>query len=53
LVDAGLLDTTAKRDLGPVDAVSLREAHRLLQSGTTTVGEKALTGFRVPAAAPP
>ncbi|MCZ9342989.1 hypothetical protein NGM37_35050 [Streptomyces sp. TRM76130] len=45
MVDAGLLDTTANRDLGPVNAVNLREAHRLLESGTTTVGKITLTGF--------
>ncbi|MGC0379687.1 zinc-binding alcohol dehydrogenase family protein [Streptomyces sp. SAI-229] len=44
LVDAGILDTTANRDLGPVNAANLREAHRILESGTT-IGKITLTGF--------
>ncbi|MGC0314967.1 zinc-binding alcohol dehydrogenase family protein [Kitasatospora acidiphila] len=44
LVDAGLLTTTATRDLGPVNAANLREAHRLLESGSA-IGKTTLTGF--------
>ncbi|MEV7597868.1 zinc-binding alcohol dehydrogenase family protein [Kitasatospora sp. NPDC089797] len=44
LVDAGRLTTTATRDLGPVTAANLREAHRLQESGTT-IGKTTLTGF--------
>ncbi|MGW3040971.1 zinc-binding alcohol dehydrogenase family protein [Kitasatospora sp. NPDC001159] len=44
LVDAGVLATTATRDLGPVNAANLREGHRLQESGTA-VGKTTLTGF--------
>ncbi|MET8627272.1 zinc-binding alcohol dehydrogenase family protein [Kitasatospora sp. NPDC004669] len=44
LVDAGILRTTATRDLGPVDAANLREAHRLQESGAA-VGKTTLTWF--------
>ncbi|MEV5744750.1 zinc-binding alcohol dehydrogenase family protein [Microbispora rosea] len=44
LVDAGVLTTTAGRDLGPVNAANLREAHRILESGTA-IGKLTLTGF--------
>lgn len=44
LVDAGVLRTTAIRDLGPVNAANLRAAHRLQESGTT-IGKTTLTGF--------
>ncbi|MFB7912097.1 zinc-binding alcohol dehydrogenase family protein [Kitasatospora sp. NPDC056076] len=44
LVDAGTLATTATRDLGPVTAANLRQAHRLQESGTT-IGKTTLTGF--------
>ncbi|MGK4581872.1 zinc-binding alcohol dehydrogenase family protein [Kitasatospora sp. HPMI-4] len=44
LVDAGLITTTATRDLGPVNAANLREAHRILESGST-IGKITLTGF--------
>ncbi|MCO5995617.1 zinc-binding alcohol dehydrogenase family protein [Actinoallomurus rhizosphaericola] len=44
LVDAGILRTTATRDLGPVNAANLREAHRILESGTA-IGKITLTGF--------
>jgi zinc-binding alcohol dehydrogenase family protein len=44
LVDAGLLTTTATRDLGPINAANLREAHRILESGTA-IGKITLTGF--------
>uniref|UniRef100_UPI0037429A01 zinc-binding alcohol dehydrogenase family protein n=1 Tax=Streptomyces sasae TaxID=1266772 RepID=UPI0037429A01 len=44
LVDAGVLTTTATRDLGRIDAANLREAHRLQESGTA-VGKTTLTGF--------
>ncbi|WP_432865487.1 zinc-binding alcohol dehydrogenase family protein [Microbispora rosea] len=44
LVDAGVLTTIATRDLGPVNAANLREAHRILESGTA-IGKLTLTGF--------
>ncbi|MGW2377439.1 zinc-binding alcohol dehydrogenase family protein [Kitasatospora sp. NPDC001683] len=44
LVDAGILHTTATRDLGPVNAANLRAAHRLQESGTA-IGKTTLTGF--------
>ncbi|WP_431946769.1 zinc-binding alcohol dehydrogenase family protein [Actinacidiphila sp. bgisy167] len=44
LVDAGVLTTTAHRDLGPVNAANLREGHRILESGTA-IGKITLTGF--------
>ncbi|MEU7693575.1 zinc-binding alcohol dehydrogenase family protein [Microbispora hainanensis] len=44
LVDSGVLTTTATRDLGPVNAANLREAHRIVESGTA-IGKITLTGF--------
>ncbi|MFF3750609.1 zinc-binding alcohol dehydrogenase family protein [Streptomyces sp. NPDC002018] len=44
LVDQGALRTTAHRDLGPVNAANLREAHRIQESGTA-IGKITLTGF--------
>lgn len=44
LVDAGILTSTATTDLGPVTAANLREAHRILESGTA-IGKITLTGF--------
>ncbi|MEW5351155.1 zinc-binding alcohol dehydrogenase family protein [Streptomyces sp. 16-176A] len=44
LVDAGVLASTATRDLGPVNAANLREAHRILESGSA-IGKITLTGF--------
>ncbi|MFJ9953229.1 zinc-binding alcohol dehydrogenase family protein [Kitasatospora sp. NPDC091207] len=44
LVDAGILTTTATRDLGPVNAANLREAHRIQESGSA-IGKTTLTGF--------
>ncbi|MEV5502007.1 zinc-binding alcohol dehydrogenase family protein [Nonomuraea fuscirosea] len=44
LVDRGVLTTTATRDLGRIDAAHLREAHRIMESGTA-VGKVTLTGF--------
>ncbi|GGQ06791.1 zinc-binding alcohol dehydrogenase family protein [Streptosporangium pseudovulgare] len=44
LVDAGVLTTTATRDLGAVNAANLREAHRVLESGAA-IGKITLTGF--------
>lgn len=43
-VDAGTLTTTATQDLGPINAANLREAHRLMESGTS-IGKTTLTGF--------
>ncbi|MFI8192061.1 zinc-binding alcohol dehydrogenase family protein [Streptomyces sp. NPDC085946] len=45
LVDAGILTTTATTDLGVVNAAHLREAHRILESGTA-IGKITLTGFQ-------
>lgn len=44
LIDAGTLRTTIGRDVGPINATNLREAHRLLEEGRT-VGKLVLTGF--------
>ncbi|KPI02471.1 zinc-binding alcohol dehydrogenase family protein [Actinobacteria bacterium OK074] len=44
LTDKGTLQTTATRDLGTINAVHLREAHRILESGTA-IGKLTLTGF--------
>jgi zinc-binding alcohol dehydrogenase family protein len=44
LVDEGILRTTATRDLGVINAADLREAHRILESGSA-VGKVTLTGF--------
>ncbi|ALO99657.1 MULTISPECIES: zinc-binding alcohol dehydrogenase family protein [Streptomyces] len=44
LVDAGIITTTAVKDLGRIDAANLREAHRVMESGTA-IGKITLTGF--------
>lgn len=44
LVDDGRLSTTATQDLGPINAANLRQAHRILESGTA-IGRTTLTGF--------
>ncbi|WP_327405998.1 zinc-binding alcohol dehydrogenase family protein [Streptomyces sp. NBC_01288] len=44
LVDEGALRTTATRDLGTINAANLREAHRILESGSA-IGKVTLTGF--------
>jgi zinc-binding alcohol dehydrogenase family protein len=44
LVDTGILSTTATQDLGRINAANLREAHRILESGTS-IGKTTLTGF--------
>lgn len=44
LVDAGVLRTTLKEDLGPINAANLRRAHRLVESGRS-IGKAVLTGF--------
>ena len=44
LADEDAIVSTATRDLGPVNAGNLREAHRLQASGTT-IGKLTLTGF--------
>jgi NADPH:quinone reductase-like Zn-dependent oxidoreductase len=44
LVETGALRSTLTRTLGPIDASSLEEAHRLLSSGRT-IGKIALTGW--------
>jgi zinc-binding alcohol dehydrogenase family protein len=44
LIDEGTITSTATRDLGPINAANLREAHRIQASGTT-IGKLTLTGF--------
>ncbi|WP_282277314.1 zinc-binding alcohol dehydrogenase family protein [Stenotrophomonas sp. PS02297] len=44
LIDAGELRTTLTRRLGPINAANLRQAHRLLESGST-VGKLVLEGW--------
>ena len=44
LVDEGVVRTTANGDLGRISAGNLREAHRLLESGTA-IGKTTLTGW--------
>lgn len=44
LVDQGAVRTTARVKLGKINASTLREAHRLLESGTT-IGKIVLEGF--------
>jgi zinc-binding alcohol dehydrogenase family protein len=44
LVDRSILTSTATEDLGPINAASLRTAHRLLESGAA-IGKTTLTGF--------
>ncbi|MFJ5274910.1 zinc-binding alcohol dehydrogenase family protein [Streptomyces sp. NPDC088358] len=44
LADAGILRTTATKDLRPVNAANLREAHGILESGSA-IGKITLTGF--------
>ncbi|MGW7320086.1 hypothetical protein [Streptomyces sp. NPDC054854] len=43
-MDRGALVTTATTDLGRVNAAHLREAHRILESGSA-IGKITLTGF--------
>ena len=44
LVDEGTLRTTLSRRMGPIDAATLKEAHRLLESGTA-LGKLVAEGF--------
>lgn len=44
LLDAGLLRTTLRQDLGPITAESLRQAHTIVESGRS-IGKIVLTGF--------
>ncbi|MCP3137606.1 zinc-binding alcohol dehydrogenase family protein [Pyxidicoccus xibeiensis] len=44
LVDAGVLRTTLKEDLGPINAANLKRAHARLESGRT-LGKVVLSGF--------
>jgi len=44
LIDAGTIRTTLGRNLGPINAANLREAHRLLEEGRA-IGKLVLTGF--------
>ncbi len=44
LVDRGVLRTTLKQVIGPIDAANLRNAHAQLESGTT-IGKLVLEGW--------
>jgi len=44
LIDRGELKSTLTRTLGPISAATLREAHRLIESGST-IGKIAITGW--------
>jgi NADPH:quinone reductase len=44
LVDAGVLRSTLKEDIGPVNAANLRRAHAIVESGRS-IGKVVLTGF--------
>lgn len=44
LVDAGVLRTTMKADLGPINAANLKRAHAQVESGRT-LGKVVLSGF--------
>ena len=44
LVDAGVLRTTVKDELGPINAANLRRAHAWLESGKA-IGKTVLAGF--------
>jgi NADPH:quinone reductase-like Zn-dependent oxidoreductase len=48
MFDAGILTTTLTTQLGPIDASSLREAHRLVESGRA-VGKVVVAGWAGPA----
>jgi len=43
-VDAGLLRTTLREELGAITAAILRKAHALVESGRS-IGKTVLTGF--------
>ena len=44
LVDQGVICTTARQNLGKINAANLIEAHRLLETGRT-IGKVVLEGF--------
>ncbi len=44
LVDAGLIVTTAAKELSPINAANLRAAHQKIESGTT-IGKVVLAGW--------
>jgi NADPH:quinone reductase len=44
LVDAGLLRTTFRQEMGPINAANLRRAHSVQESGRS-IGKIVLTGF--------
>jgi zinc-binding alcohol dehydrogenase family protein len=44
LVDAGVLKTTLTEEFGPINAVTLRRAHNLIESGKA-IGKTVLSGF--------
>jgi NADPH2:quinone reductase len=44
MVDAGTLKTTATKEMSPINAANLKEAHRLVETGST-IGKIVLTGW--------
>ena len=44
LVDRGIIRTTLKQVIGPIDAANLKNAHAQLESGTT-IGKLVLEGW--------
>lgn len=44
LVDAGVLRSTLKEEVGPINAANLRRAHAIVESGRS-IGKVVLTGF--------
>ena len=44
LVDQGVIHTTLRRTLGPINAANLQEAHRVMESGRS-IGKLALSGW--------
>ena len=45
MVDSGALRTTLTTELGPIDAQSVREAHRLVEAGGS-IGKTVITGWQ-------
>ncbi len=44
LIDAGLIRTTMSADLGLINAINMRQAHSIVESGTS-IGKLVLSGF--------
>ncbi|HWT54694.1 MAG TPA: zinc-binding alcohol dehydrogenase family protein [Rhodocyclaceae bacterium] len=44
LVDQGKISSTARKQLGTINAINLKEAHRLIETGRT-IGKLVLSGF--------